>query len=192
MKASPKKNLRAFTFLELLFAVFIFSLLMVAASGIFAQAFGGYREAKQIQEDVENAQFLLDQMAKELRTSTIVKINTSGSYTQSVQYYDYSQSRCLLYRLSGGTLYKAAYNPNRPDPDQAVAACDSHNFPVGALEAVSTGTVNGTFYIVTSNNSPQQIGRITIGLTISRDPSHTAHIQSSVALRDFGYIGLPD
>lgn len=181
-------RLKGFTMVELLFAMFIFSILMVSAAGIFGQAFGSYRNAKFIQQDVENAQFLLDQMAKELRTSTIVTPVTPGGFTSSIQYYDYSQATCYRYSISGGNVYKAAYVPGRATSEQDVAACRSTT--LSSFAPISSGTVTGTFYLVSSDDSPQRIGRVTIGLRIARNSAHVATIQSSVALRDFGYVGL--
>jgi prepilin-type N-terminal cleavage/methylation domain-containing protein len=66
---TPQKS-AGFTLIEVMVALFVFLIIMLAMSQTFTQTFAGYRNVKAVQRDVENAQFALNLMAKELRTST--------------------------------------------------------------------------------------------------------------------------
>ena len=63
------KKERGFSFLEIMVSVFIFSLMMTTISITFSNLFKNYRNSRAIQTNLENAQFIINSMAKSLRTS---------------------------------------------------------------------------------------------------------------------------
>lgn len=171
---------QGFTLIEILVALFIFTLLMVTTSQIFASAFSGYQATRAIQRDVENAQFAIGILVKELRTSSIV----SGSATRTyVQFFDYSQNRCFHYRISNGALEVSRVSVS----DRA--ACNSRNFSSSPFTAVTTGTVTGFFRATPSTTTGPEVGKVTVSLDI-QEGVHHVQIQTSASLRDYGYIGL--
>lgn len=182
MRFSPKKITKGFTLIEVMVALFTFLLIMSAASQIFTKAFAGYKDTKAVQRDTENAQYALSVMAKELRTSSIV--NPSGSLvsSQSVRFYDYSQGVCFQYRINASELQVARASAS------GAGSCASAS--LGTYTAVTTGTVSGRFIVTPSTTSPKSVGKITLSLDISEGSSHTAHIQTTASLRDYGYVGL--
>ncbi len=172
-----------FTMIELLVAMFTFTIVMLAISQIFSQAFAGYRNTKAVQRDVENAQYSLNTMAKELRTSSIVS-PSSGTLvnSQSVKFYDHSQGICFQYRINSSMLQVAR-----------AAAADvptCAGMGLGTFSTISTGVISGNFIITPSSPSPMTVGKVTASLEISEGATHTARIQSTASLRDYGYIGL--
>lgn len=73
MDMQGKKNgKRGFTLIELIVSIFIFLIIMTAIVGIFAQQIMAYRHARVSQNDLENAQFAMNYVAKTLRTATIL------------------------------------------------------------------------------------------------------------------------
>ena len=169
---------RGFTLIEMMVSLFIFSLLMPVVAQIFSTAFTGYRSTRAVQHDIENAQYSMNVIAKELRTSSVV--SASGSQT-SVKFYDHSQGICFRYRVSGGQLEMASA------ASTDVADCTAKVLP--ALVAISTGTINGSFQVTPSvGGAMKQVGKVTISLEVYDDTAHRARIQTSVSLRDFGNI----
>jgi prepilin-type N-terminal cleavage/methylation domain-containing protein len=182
--ATYSKTVKGFTLVEMLVSLFIFALIMVAVSQIFSTAFLSYRTTRSVQHDIENAQYTLGILAKELRTSSIV--SASGSQ-QSVQFYDHSQSKCFQYRINANRLQFASIVPT----PNTVAGCAATIF-VG-FTTISTGNVTGSFQVTTSETPggpPVRVGKVTIALTIAEATTHQASIQTSISLRDFGNIGL--
>lgn len=188
MTQFPQKNHKillqsrqGFALIEILVSLFIFTLLMVTTSQVFASAFSGYQATRAIQRDVENAQFAISILVKQLRTSSIV----SGSATRStyVQFFDYSQNRCFHYRISNGALETSQISVS----DRA--ACYSLNFLSATFSAVTTGTVSGFFQATPSNPAGPEVGKVTISLDI-QEGIHHVQIQTSTSLRDYGYVGL--
>lgn len=175
-------NLKGFTLAEVLISLFVFSLMMVAVAQIFGTAFSGYRNTRAIQRDIDNAQYSLNIIGKELRTSSVVVPATGPADVQSIQFFDHSQDRCIRYRISAGNLQVASVAV------ADVAACTSHNFVT--FTNISTGVISGSFKVTPSTSSPLLVGKVTISLDISEGSSHHARIQTSVSLRDFGHIGL--
>ena len=194
MKNVLRKSYKGLTLIEVLVSLFIFSLMMAATAEIFTKAFSGYRNTRAIQRDVENAQYTLNLISKELRTSTVVAPLT-GSFplnSLSVKFYDHSQGRCFYYRISAGALQVASALSTGP-PD-----CTTKTLPTPAT--ISTGTVIGSFRVTPSCSSvvtpgctgAKRVGKVTISLDISEGAgsTHKAQIQTTSSLRDFGYIGF--
>lgn len=177
---SQRNNCRGFSLIEVLVSLFVFTLVMVAASQIFTQSFNGYRYAKSLQRDIENAQYLSGILSKELRTATIVDPNDLTDNAQSIQFYEHSQGLCIQYRISGGTLQVARENSSGP------STCNGAS--LSSFTVVSSGTISGGFDVIPSSASPRTVGRVTLALRIS-EGAHSEVIQSTVSLRDFGSGG---
>lgn len=179
IRVFSQKNQGGFTLIEVLVAVAIFLVVMAATSYIFTRAFAGYKETKALQHDIENAQYVLNLLAKELRTSSI-----AGSGPTWVQFIDYSQNVCFRYRVNGESLQVARASAS------SLSACQSSGVGSGSYTTISTGTVSGNFFVTSSTQSPKTVGKVTVSLVISEGTVHVARIQTTVSLRDFGYIGF--
>jgi prepilin-type N-terminal cleavage/methylation domain-containing protein len=178
-----KTSFRGFTLIEVIVSLFIFSIMMVVVSQVFASAFSGYRSTRAIQRDIDNAQYSLNIIAKELRTSSVVN-PASGNLVNSsfVQFFDHSQSKCFRYRISGGNLQVASANV------ADVAACSGAT--LSTFTNITTGVINGSFRVTPSTSAPAHVGKVTVSLDISEGSTHHARIQTTVSLRDFGMSGL--
>jgi hypothetical protein len=188
-------------------ALFVFLIIMLSLSGTFTQSFAGYKNTRAVQKDVENAQFALNLMAKELRTSTVV--SASGPHP-SVKFYDHSKSICFEYKIeddgNGNNKKKLTVSkrvidegdylniPGDPSSFNPVSACSGSLGNSTDLVKTDTanGSVIGTFMVTPSDKTPgsKKLGKITTSLQISEGPKHTANVQTTSALRDYGYIGL--
>ncbi len=196
-----KKAYKGLTLIEVLVALFVFAIIMVAASQIFAKAFSGYRNTRATQRDVENAQYALNLITKELRTSTVVgPLNPPFPRRSNyVKFYDHSQGKCFYYRINSSSLQVASATVSGGIPE-----CRSRNFTT--FSTISTGAVTGSFRVTPSCSSvlappacttdigggigAKRVGKVTISLDISEDTTHRARIQTTASLRDFGNIGF--
>ena len=182
-----KRPLRGFTLMEMTVSLFIFTLMMASVAQVFATAFSGYRNTRAIQRDIENAQYAVNVMGKELRTSSVVSPAT-GSLVErtSITFFDHSQSKCFQYQIFSNTLRvtSVAIAQTSPPTD-----CLTATYP--AFDTISTGVVTGKFQVTpSSSSSPRVVGKVTISLDISEGSNHHARIQTTVSLRDFGVIGF--
>ncbi len=178
MKKNLRKKLSAFTLVEILVAMFAFSLIMMATMNIFTRAYSGYHMTLRIQHDLENAQYAMNVLAKMLRTSSVV--SGSGS---SVQFFDHSQDRCIQYRISGGAVQVAS--------GVATTVNQCVTMALASFSSVTSGTVTGSFLVTASTaigGPPSRIGKVTIALSVSEEAAHSARVQTTVSLRDFGNI----
>ncbi len=174
---------KGFSLIEVLVSLFIFGIVMIAIAQIFTQAFAGHRYAKNLQRDVENAQYLAGILSKELRTSTIVDPNDAQEGVSSLQFYDHSQGLCIQYRIHNDSLEVAKENSSGP------SACNGTT--LSNFTTASSGTITGSFDVIPSDASPRTVGRVTLVLRIQEgiQGSHSAVIQSTVSLRDYGGEG---
>jgi len=104
-----------FTLIEMLTSVFIFSILMVVFGGVFVTSLNLQRKAFNTQQVIENTSFILESMAKEIRTARIVTADngigcnapalTSLSFTHPV-------NGDITYQLTGSSLRRIVNGTN--------------------------------------------------------------------------------
>lgn len=177
---------KGFTLIEVVVSVFIFAIIMMAVSQIFISAFRGYNYARAVQRDLETAQFSINTLAKELRTSSVVSAPGVQTF---VQFIDYSQDICFRYQISGSNLQVAKVSVS--GSSDKFTDCLLSGVGSSGYTTISTGTVTGTFYVEKSSptTGAKKVGKVTLSLVIS-EGSHMARIQTTASLRDFGYIVL--
>lgn len=182
---------RGFSLLEVIVAVFIFSLIMVAVTGTFANFSVSYRNTRATQKDLENAQYAINLMAKVIRTSNVIKCNggscSAADYT-SISIFDNSQDKCIVYRINNHELQTSSASPETSGDGNTCAFSESYS-------TITTGYIEtGKFYVVPSS-AGSIAGRITISFSICQPDSSAAscsanlddkaRIQTSVSLRNY-------
>lgn len=177
------KKEKGFSLLEVVVAVFIFSLIMVFTASVFGRAFQGYRTAKVIQKDLENAQYAMNLVAKTIRTSKII-VPPATSTVLAIRVYDYSQlsNKCIEYKFENNKLKSGA--SNIADTDETLCISTTSIVP----SDMTTGTIAGSFSAVPS--SPTVTGKVTISMKVCPsspcpgNPKDEARIQTTVSLRN--------
>jgi len=165
---------------EMIVSVFIFSILMMMISGTFVGFYKNYSKQKKVQKDIENAQYILNFMAKTLRTSYIA--NSSASpfdlSVTSLDTYDYSQGRCIQYFLQDNMVKYSLV----PATDPLDCAFEGENY----LSLSSANIYEA--HVIAEQTSGDNKGKVTIVLyvqdqTPNQDKPSLIPIQSSVSLR---------
>ncbi|MDX9913149.1 MAG: type II secretion system protein [Candidatus Moranbacteria bacterium] len=180
-------NKKGFTLVEVVVAIGMFVIIIAASSGIFARLFKSYRGAKNVNENMKNAQFALNLMSKTFRTSSVKYYIAGGG--NIIVVYDYSQSSCIRYVFNGTALTKA-------NTTIAVTESNCHNGAsfVSPAIVMTSGAVTGSFYARDSrgndsNNSSTRVGLVTVNMRITSggavDTGSSARIQSTSSLRDY-------
>lgn len=186
----PRRK-RGYTLIEIVAALAMFTIIMLAITQILGRGVSSYRETKRTQANLETAQFALSLIAKELRTSSIVDSNITAT-NSTIEFYDYSQSRCIQYILdeSSGQITRRAVSFSDPDPNVNRSSCAGHTFG-GSAQVVFSGLLDQAVNVVTSTPaSPDpRVGRVTFVITVGTG-SNAATLQTSISLRDYNYTGL--
>ncbi len=167
---------KGFTLVETLIAIFVFSLVTVMISGVFASFLKNYAESRKTLHDVEDGQFAMNLIAKTLRTSD-VKVESASV----LKVYDFSQAKCLKYSFAGSKI-QVNYS-TEPAGKGSVANC---TFPsmVGAKDLTAASVTNVYFNVKPSDTSA--FGFVVVALTI-KDATQTSapmHIQMVTSLRN--------
>ena len=198
MNERSKKMKKGFTLIEMIIAIGVFSIMSVAIAGAFTSGFSTYGSTRELQRNVETAQYALNTLEKLLRTSTVV--SAAGTNVQAITFYDYSSARCFRYRvISGGpTSYLAAQWFQTPDPFGA-NPCVTASASFSASAQVTSGYVTGGFTVVPSDKEipaddgdPKAMGRVTVNLSVKASSTATteSRIQATASLRDYSYVGF--
>jgi len=177
---------QGFTLIEVVVAMFIFVLMMSASSVVFARAFKTYGDARNMQENMENAQYAMNIMAKTFRTSSVA--DSSG--TSNITVFDYSQNstgdgKCIMYEFIGGSLQRAE------NSETTLNDCVNNPPSSGSGDAVTSGVVSGNFNSSKSDDTvgSEVVGKITISMTITKG-SNTVNMQTTTSLRDYVESGI--
>lgn len=185
---------RGFSFLEIMISILIFSLMMTTISITFASLFKGYRNSKAIQMNLENAQFIMNTMAKSLRTSSVI-----SSTVSSIKFYNYSDSNCFSYKFENNSLQVASASISSvsyPTVEERKARCSSVSLTYSNI-LTKVNDVNFSV-IQSSEGTPNVMGKVTVSIDVCANSGSgcsglvhdRARIQSSVSLRDYSSVGL--
>lgn len=160
-----------FSLMELLIAMFIFSLIILSAVAVFAGVVGARKKSRDMQQNLEQARTAMEMMARNMRMSTELKTYASS---KGVYMYNNSQSTCIAYLFSGSALRTASYSK----PCSTV--------PSSLSDLISSDVSDGQFKVVETDSAsvPGKIGKATIVLTIGSGSSQK-HLQTSVSFRDY-------
>lgn len=189
-KRYPSKRKQGYTLVEIVTALAMFTIIMLAITQILGRGVSSYRETKKTQANLETAQFALSLIAKELRTSSIVDSNITAT-NSTIEFYDYSQGRCIQYVLdeSSGQITRRAVSFSDPDSNVNRTSCAGHTFS-GSTQVVFSGLLDQAVNVVSSAPTPDpQVGRVTFVITIGTG-ANAATLQTSISLRDYNYTGL--
>lgn len=180
-----KESLRGLSLVEVVVAMGVFSLLMAIVSVVFSGGFATYRNTANSQKYLENAQFVMNDLIKQLRTSSVIApVGNPAANTNpmSIHFFDHSQSKCVVYRQNPGQdfIEKAIGSAG------TAALCDTAP-GFGAWQRVTTGEVTMDLVIRDSVLS-SRAGIVFVsfwvggGATSAVDP---ILLQSGVSLRDY-------
>ena len=177
---------QGFTLIEVIVAMFIFSLMMVAISGVFVSFIKANRHARAVQQDMEDAEYAMNIIAKTLRTSSIVTI---GATRETIEIYDYSQGRCFGYSFNAGNLRVRSVAPTTANDPSTCAANLAALPPTAYQNLTNSGNVllseSGFVRKVETTKSPDAVGSITILITIQEaGTTDKARVQTTVSLHD--------
>lgn len=180
-----RKEKHGFSLIEMIISIFIFSILMMMIAGTFAGFYRNYSKQKKAQKDVENAQYILNFMAKRLRTSIILQPANEATLnlnSSTLNTYDYSQGQCVRYSLGNDKIIKYAISSSSTgDP----LDCD---FNGGTYMNLSSNNINNASVYVEPSAGNNK-GKVTIVLYVQQDITSPGQdtseipIQSSVSLR---------
>ncbi len=177
---SIQKKLKGLSLLEVMVSMGIFSLMMVAVAGIFGSSIQSSRANRDIQHNLESAQFTMNDIAKQLRTSTIIDSSSTG-----VRFYDYSQGACIEYRKNSGENYV-----ERASTATTRVLCIS-SLSLGTYARVTIGDVVPRFNVVSSVLNTTA-GKVTMVFVVKEtsDSTRSVTVQTTVSLRDYVESGV--
>ncbi|MBP9751239.1 MAG: prepilin-type N-terminal cleavage/methylation domain-containing protein [Candidatus Moranbacteria bacterium] len=181
------KTKKGFTLMEMIISMAVLVIMSTALAGAFSSGFSTFGSSRELQRNLENAQYALNTIEKFLRTSTV--LSGDGTAGNPLVFYEYSSGRCFRYRINAGSLEAGWYpSPNPSNPP----VCASGSFP--AYSSVTTGHVAGGFSVVQSSPSttPKRMGRVTVNLSVKESATATmeSRIQATASLRDYSYVGF--
>jgi prepilin-type N-terminal cleavage/methylation domain-containing protein len=189
---SEHSRLRGFSLLEVILALFIFSLVMMSVTSYFASTTVANRNTRLLQQNLEDVGFAMNRIAKVLRTSVVLSPILPSPVT-SIRVYDYSQGACLRYEFSGNTIHEfvstAPFPGGGANEKTWCASVNVGDFTSVSLITTTGASISGRFYVIPSNDGvpagdPLVAGRVTMNAKITR-VNNFSTIQTTVSLRNY-------
>ena len=179
----------------------VFSIMVASLSATFASGFSAFGNSRELQRNLDTAQYAMNTLAKYLRTSTVATTASS----QNIIFYDYSSERCIEYNFNGSVLRERWKSVPSSTITYAAGVSDvitvrcNQGVLAGCGDATctwtnltsSTGSITGSFTVNPSTFTPKHLGRVTIFFSVQKDAASVKKedIQTTVSLRDYQYVG---
>jgi prepilin-type N-terminal cleavage/methylation domain-containing protein len=175
-----KKNFKGFSFVEMIIAVAIFAMVMVAVMSAYVSIFKAGKNAKVIQQNMENARGAMELMAKTIRSGEI-----DGSSANDISLFVFDagsdkNGKCIRFSF----VFNNIQESQTGTLDRTVALspyCSTASYAsTNYLADTSTNfTITGNFAV--SPASPTSAGKVTI-LTNVHSGTDSANLQTTVSL----------
>ena len=182
-----------FTLIEVIMAMFIFTVMMTAISGVLVSFIKANKYARAIQQDLEDAEYAMNIIAKTLRTSSIFDTAVNLNNKDIIDIYDYSQGKCIRYRFSGNNLTTRSTTPDDP-ADPSTCSTDLSNMPPSPspdsnLTNSGNVLVSESGFVRKVQTDSNTVGSVSVLITI-REAGTTdkAAVQTSVSLHDYSEV----
>lgn len=183
-KKNFSKKPRGFFLIEVLVSVVLFSIVMIVAMSVFVNTITIKKRVKASEMTLEDARFVLETMAKNLRGSKLI----DGSET-FLETFDYSQGRCIRYEFFPAEgMVKSGIGIRGADN-----ACDFSGVQMRNMINEKNTIENMSFYVVKPILTPSvEVGRVTISMkicslyekNICSEGSDKFSIQTTVSFRN--------
>ncbi|EKE19312.1 MAG: hypothetical protein ACD_9C00051G0002 [uncultured bacterium] len=172
------KNKSGFSLVEALVAVFIFALTITMLTSSFSNFLKTFANAKKIQKSTESAQYAMNLMAKTIRSSMIDPIFVSGG--NQIKLFDYSSSKCVIYKYETGTLKIATAGDNGASIVD-ISNCNLADAPALAnfYEITKAGEISSTFFVGQPSINGSRVGKVSIVSSVLNGDA----IQITISLR---------
>jgi prepilin-type N-terminal cleavage/methylation domain-containing protein len=172
-----------FVLIEMMVALFIFSLITTAIVGVFIVSYKSQQFSKTAQQDLENVRVAMELMAKNIRMSTLDEGNDSSIYI-----YNYSQGKCIGYRMrenvtdsSKKSLEYAEERIDRLDSDGNIENCESVLINSDFSSLTSDSKLSSVYFKV-RKTSVSEMGKVTIVMILD---NNSTPFETTVSLRDY-------
>ena len=144
------KTYSGLTMIEMMMAMGIFTLMLVVILAIFAQSIKVQRRITQIQEELSDARFVVDTMARELRLGTL-KYDGTCAINSNIK-------NCLYYISADGTTGFFKKGENAQDcgvfsPPCIIWSPDTNSNP-GTPITTKNITIKDLYFLVTPSQNP--------------------------------------
>jgi prepilin-type N-terminal cleavage/methylation domain-containing protein len=190
-KKQTNKQKSGYTLVEVAISVLLFSIVMVIVMGVTANIVVVKNRIQSSAQNLEDARFAMETMAKTLRGSVIFSCNDgedpdcTASSINSIETYDYSQGKCIRYK----------FNPIKKIIYSYVGTGDSAGCVFSSSAQVSMVNENSLIESLKVNvekTSSTAVGKVTIFLEVCSkynkgecvsEKSDNFPIQTTVSLR---------
>ena len=178
------KNKKGFSLPEVIVAMFIFVLMMLVVTSVFATMVKTRKNARDMQQRVENVRYAMELMAKNIRMSSVDNLS-SGSADNEIYIYNYSQEKCMHFEFNTPSVYMSEVSGQR----NVLTDCSSASYGDATELALKNITDTQFVYYAPKDSSGNPIADSSLGrVTMAMRTSTGESIQTTVSLRNYSRV----
>jgi Tfp pilus assembly protein PilV len=183
LKRKQAKNFRGLSIIELLVAVFIFTIIIVAATSTFTNTFSTWKKTRQTQADLEKARTAMETIGKSIRMSNQLKYSSN-----TLSMFNNSQNKCIRYSSgAGGSLVSTTCTPTEANIEATTYDCELDNCGgdnYGNQVTLVSSDVVLTFNVEETDVAGHEMGKATMSILVGTG-AQQRRIQTTVSFRDY-------
>lgn len=182
MKRKKSKKLKGLTFVELIIAITVFSIIIVATISAFATGVLGRKNTQEIQQNAEETRAAMELMAKNIRMSSLVRVRDDGL---KISMFNMSQDKCVSYLFHSGNLLASEFPPNHDDAEVVRGEDCLMFFKYNDKFKIFVEDVGGKFYATETISLPLDDADPVIGKATIQMKKGSNNLQTTVSFRDY-------
>lgn len=166
------KKQKAFSLPEVIVAMFIFVLMMLVVTSVFAVMVKTRKQARDMQQRMENVRYAVELMAKNIRMSRVDDVDALNLYI-----YNYSQGKCMHFK----------FNNSNVEIEEAVTESDQdcESFGYSGSINLAEGDIDGGEFYFSKPGADSSLGKVTILMKMAGGKENA---QTTVSLRNYNQI----
>lgn len=176
------KTKKGFSLIEVIMAMFIFVLMMLTVTSVFATMVKTRRKALSTQRNMEDIRYVMEFMAKNIRMSSVDGL----SGLNKIYIYNYSQEKCMFFQFNSSDK-KILFGETPQGSRIAYPDCSSNSISYPESELAFFGEANKIskviFYYEPFGDS--SLGQVTILIGMEGQQENA---QTTVSLRNYNEI----
>lgn len=177
-KFKIKNSSRAFSLPEVIVTMFIFVIMMLVVTSVFATMIKARKQARDMQKRMENIRYAVELMAKNIRMSSVDSAGDNEIYI-----YNHSQGKCMHFQFVPGSPGKL-FLREALGARETLLDCSSGTVIYSDLTELALEDISNVQFVYTQLGS-SSLGRVTISMAMTGEQESA---QTTVALRDYSSI----
>lgn len=186
-----RNGCNGFSLLEMLIAILISSIIVLAVASFSLSAVKTHRLAVDLQNDLEDARGAMEIMAKDIRMSSDLRTYNPSENDIRIKMNNSSKQKCVAYWFDNNArLLRSRSFGYVSEISPRCGEANNNWGNISEYSLVGDANFTGNFHVFETDmtSSTHVMGRVVIQIGVGESEVH--YLQTTVSLRDYEALGL--